>query len=350
MNNPKKAPNIDVATAYKNIVETGLVKEPGFAFDENLSGYFDAEIILVSDMHQETGAYKERGAHNFVIEQALGHGYKTLVTPSAGNKAAAVARVAKIHGFASAEFLPEGTPDCKIQNILRCGDEKTQIHVGGETVDDAINRALNFVQQSDGEAIFVPPFDHPDVAAGQGTLTASLLQEHPDTEVILVPVGGGGLLAGTLAAVEQYNSNAHVIGVEPDGAASLAYNLALPDHDLPDLDKFVEGAAVKRVGRLVLDLLHSTDEDRYNIVRSANQDIQKATTYLWENSRFDQNPELAAALSVSALSLEGIQRTIQGKKVACLLTGRNLDQDRFEREIKTDVPFLMNSHDALVTA
>lgn len=337
-------PEIDVRAATERLAELSAEHQPKPAEvfkDEYLSHKYKADIWIVSDAHQETGAYKERGALNKVARELETQTYDRIITASSGNHAAAVAKAARVFKLPATIFVPEVTPLAKIENIRNIGQDFVKIEIAGGTFDDAAELAAQEMEDDMQDSLFVHPFDDPLVASGQGTIMNDVSEViDKNIDILAVPVGGGGLLSGIMHAGYK---DVHYIGVEPLGAASLYNNLIRPDHCLEEIDTFVDGAAVKKVGGIVLEALSSAQQqgEEFTLVRPSTDAIRQATQYYWEDSgqtsqyracRSPLKPELAGALSTA--SLQYLQKLIKGKTVACVVSGGKLSQERYDKEVK----------------
>ena len=321
---------INTEQAFQNLFDDSTCVRPAeIIFDERLSREFGADIHILSELGQRTGAYKFRGAYNWFTVNTGGNADE-VVAFSAGNHAAAVASCAKHFDTRSTIFMPANTPAFKVDLVRRLGGNSVSIVLDGLTVDDAARAGRKYMEDSTGNPAFIHPFDDPHVVSGQGTLGIELMSELPDTEVVVAPVGGGGLLSGIIDAT-RVNGNLHYVAAEPAGAASLANNLRFPDTPLPDIDTFVDGAAVRQVGRICLETI-SGNADRVTLAHPDNTRIRGAVTRFWEDTRHLLRPELAGALSVAAL--DSVREMIMGKTVVCVMSGGNLSHERYAQEIR----------------
>ncbi len=221
--------------------------------------------------------------------------------------------------------MPVITPKQKIRQTRMFGEEWIEIKLEGDTFDDCAIAAKKYTAEND--MVFVPPFDDPRIIEGQGTVGVEILDELPDPDYLFVPVGGGGLCAGVGAYFSIYSPDTKIIGVEPEGAPSMTAALhAGHPVTLETIDRFVDGAAVKRIGDLtfavckeVVDEMHLVNEGKVcsTILKLYNEDAIVV--------------EPAGALSIAAL--DHFAEQIKGKKVVCVVSGSNNDIDRMP-EIK----------------
>ncbi|MEO6150782.1 MAG: threonine ammonia-lyase IlvA, partial [Mucilaginibacter sp.] len=222
-------------------------------------------------------------------------------------------------------FMPEITPKQKVKQTLMFGNGNVEIVLTGDTFDDCLLEALAYTEAH--EMTFIPPFDTYPVIEGQGTVGVEILKDLPDVEVVLIPVGGGGLAAGAGTYLKQNNPNIQLIGVEPEGAPSMvgAFENNGPV-TLDSIERFVDGAAVKRVGELTYVLARKVLDEMLLVPEG-----KVCTTILKLYNEDAIVVEPAGALSVAVLDL--VKDLIKGKKVVCVISGGNNDIDRMQ-EIK----------------
>ncbi len=296
------------------------------SFDEALSETYAANVWLASEVHQPIGAYKIRGAFNFISNLDQNQKERGVVTASAGNHAQGIALCCNSEGVKCRVYMPRNTPANKINRVLDFGGEQTEVKLVGDSFDEASRAAKDFGREKG--AVMAHPFNDLRVIAGQGTWGLEIADRVPNIDVVMCPVGGMGLLAGIATAIKNRYPNAQVIGAEPEGAASLkeALKYGRPAQ-LETISTFVDGASVKEVGelpfRLAGHLVAAT-------VEVSDLELRKATMQLWERRR-PLRAELAGALSVAALNRT---EDISGKNVVCLISGGNLSDNRYETEVR----------------
>jgi threonine dehydratase len=281
---------------------------------ESLSRLAGRPVLLKPEHQQRTGAFKVRGAFNKIAQLPPG---VNVVAGSAGNHAQGVALSASLTGRAATIFMPRGAA---LPKIAASRDYGATVRLEGEVVDDCIALAKQFAV--DNGAVYVPPFDDPDVIAGQGTIGLELLEEAPDAEVIVVPVGGGGLISGIGAAVALATppgaTRPHVIGVEAAGAPSMTRALeAGHPVTLPRMATMADGIAVGRCSDLTLGLV-----DQYvdEMVTVDEEQISQAMLLLVERAKAVVEPSGAASLAaVLAGKVPGTG------PVVAILSGGNID-------------------------
>jgi threonine dehydratase len=187
-----------------------------------LAAIVGVPVALKCESAQPIGVFKIRGAYNAIARLAERGGARGVVTQSSGNHAQAVAFAARQFGLRAVVVMPESTPSIKVEGVRRHGGEV--VFAGRVRSPEQLERA-EAIAASEG-LVMIPPFDHPDVVAGQGTVGLEILEQRPDVETILVPVSGGGLLAGICVAVQALAPQVEVVAVEPAGAAKLSAALA----------------------------------------------------------------------------------------------------------------------------
>lgn len=314
---------IDINKAHlrlKNVV----LKTP-LQFHRKLSTKFDAEIYLKREDLQVVRSYKIRGAYNLISSLSAEEQARGVVCASAGNHAQGVAfscAALKIQGVI---YMPAITPKQKINQVKMFGGEWIETVLVGDTFDACQEHALQFCH--DHKRTFVPPFDHPLIIEGQGTVGKEILEEIDQIDFVFAPVGGGGLSAGIGQYLRTYSPKTKLIGVEPLGAPSMKQALA---HGTPvvldTIQRFVDGAAVKRVGDVPFAICKDVLTD---MVLVPEGKICSVILQLYNEDAIVAEP--AGALSIAALDQYADQ--LRGKKVVCILSGGNNDIDRMQ-EIK----------------
>ena len=282
----------------------------------------DAQIFLKTENLQITGSFKVRGAYYKISQLSQEEKERGVIACSAGNHAQGVALAATKNDIRSLICLPDGAPISKVEAAKRYGAE---ICLVKGVYDDAYNRAVELQEESG--ATFIHPFDDPDVIAGQGTIGLELLEQLPDMDAVIVPVGGGGLISGVAFAIKSLNPNCKVYGVQAAGAPSM-YN-SIRHHQKEILDRvstIADGIAVKNPGELTYALCEKYVDD---IVTVTDDEISTAILALIEQQKLIA--EGAGAVSVAAVMFNKVD--IAGKKAACLLSGGNIDVTILSRVI-----------------
>lgn len=292
-------------------------------FNYNLSERFHSNVLLKREDLQIVRSYKIRGAFNKIkslTEKQLTNG---IVCASAGNHAQGVAFSCQKLGIKGTIYMPTTTPRQKIQQVQMFGKEFIEIVLTGDTFDAANSEAVKFCE--DNRKTFIHPFDDPKIIEGQATIGIEIMQESKDKiDYIFVPIGGGGLAAGLGSYIRQISPDTKIIGVEPFGAQSMkaAFDKGEPV-ELDEVDKFVDGAAVKKVGSYSYDICRQVLDDIIAVPEGA-----VCTTILDLYNRNAIVVEPAGALSVAALSFYSDK--IKGKTVVCVISGSNNDITRME--------------------
>jgi threonine dehydratase len=292
----------------------------------NLSDEFHANILLKREDLQVVRSYKLRGAYNKIAHLSTEELKNGVVCASAGNHAQGVAYSCRKLGIKGKIYMPTTTPQQKIKQVKMFGKEFVEVVLSGDTFDDAQNSALADAAKT-GMA-FIHPFDDPQIIEGQATVALEILQdtrEHID--FVFVPIGGGGLIAGMGAYFRQVSPQTKIIGIEPAGAASMQKSLeAGKVVELKNIDKFVDGAAVQKVGQLTFDICRTVVD---HIIVVPEGRICTKILDLYNRDAIVLEP--AGALSIAALDF--YRDEIRGKNVVCIVSGSNNDITRTE-EIK----------------
>ena len=240
---------MDVLAAAARL--SGVVRKTPLELNAALSARHGCSVFLKREDLQLTRSYKIRGAFNFLSSQES-HPPTGYATASAGNHAQGFAYSCRRLGTRGTIFMPTITPKQKIAATARHGGDSVEIKLVGDTFDDCAAAAAAHVTSTG--AVFVPPFDHQLIMEGQGTIGLEIVSALPDVDAVILPVGGGGLLGGVGTFVKAMRPQARIHGVEPEGAPSMTEALAagMPV-TLQSIDRFVDGAAVKRVGGLTFE-------------------------------------------------------------------------------------------------
>jgi threonine dehydratase len=309
MDTPVIAPAAVHAAAER--IRSGIERTPT-SRSRGLSAALDTEVYLKLEMRQTTGSYKERGALNAMLVLSPQQRARGIVTMSAGNHGQAVAYHGARLGLRTTVVMPEMTPFLKVR---RTRDFGAEVVLFGETFDDAAEHARALAVRTG--ATVVHPYDDPDVIAGQATATLELLEDAGDLDVVLVPVGGGGLIAGAALAVEAAGSGAEVVGVQSVFYPSYAAALGEPTIASGG-PTIAEGIAVKRIGRLPEAIVRRSVRD---VILVAEPAIETAIAFLLEEEKLVV--EGAGAVGVAALQSDAAR--YGGKRVGTLLCGGNID-------------------------
>lgn len=291
----------------------GTIRETPIERSYNLSRMLGRPIAFKPEFRQRTGSFKVRGAANFIAHLAPG---TEVVAASAGNHAQGVALAATRAGLRATIFMPVTAPVPKVQATQDYGGS---VHLEGQVFDEANEAGRAYAAERN--AVFVPPFDDRRVIAGQGTIGLEVAEQAPDAEVVIVPVGGGGLIAGVAAALAQVETSGlrpHVVGVEPAGAASMTASLVAGRCvTLDRVSTMADGIAVKNCSELTLAHAQEFVDD---VVTVAEDDISRAVVLLLERAKAVVEP--AGAVGLAAL----LAGKVGGDGLAVpILSGGNVD-------------------------
>lgn len=299
---------------------TPLIRMP------NLSERLGADISFKREDLQRVRSYKIRGAFNKISHLVESKKVDTVVCSSAGNHAQGVAQACQHLGIKGVIFMPTTTPRQKVQQVEMFGRNHIEIRLEGDTYDASYGVAIAYCQSMNYE--FVHPFDDPLIIAGQGTVGLELLEDaEKPIDFLLAPVGGGGLISGLISVFRELSPHTRIIGVEPAGAPSLKTSLEQGENvELHEIDKFVDGAAVKRIGDLPFAICKDAVDE---VLVVPEGKICTTMLQLYNEKAIVAEP--AGALSVAALELVGVK--IKGKTAVCIVSGGNNDISRME-EIK----------------
>lgn len=291
-----------------------------------LSAETGCEVYLKREDLQDVRSYKIRGALNGMSNLPQEQRGRGIVTASAGNHAQGVAYACRTMGIVGKIFVPEPTPMQKRDRILVHGGDQVELVVVGANFDEAA--AAAHADAAERDAAFIEPFDARDTITGQGTVAAEVLAQlsakGKSLDTIVVPVGGGGLISGIASYMADMAPQTRVVGMEPEGAASLraAFDYGGPV-TLEDVDPFVDGAAVKRLGRLPYEILEANRE-RLSFDTVSEGAVCTDLLNLYQNEGIIAEP--AGALSVAGLHQLDLQ---PGSTVVCVISGGNNDVLRY---------------------
>ncbi|HEU5486496.1 MAG TPA: threonine ammonia-lyase IlvA [Microlunatus sp.] len=308
----------------------GVVARTPLDLSSRLSERFGVEVHLKREDLQVVRSYKVRGAYTVIDRLPSQARARGVVCASAGNHGQGLAYACAALGVLGRVYLPRNTPRQKRDRIATIGGGNVEVIVVGDTYDDANAAALADVGRTG--ATIVPAFDDPYTIAGQGTVAIEIVDQlgrPPD--VIVVPVGGGGLVAGCAAWLRERHPEVRIVGVEPAGAADVAAGLAAGRPvDLPDLDTFVDGAAVRRAGALTLPVI--ADADVEMITAPEGQVCVEMLDYYAADGIV---LEPAGALSTAGLDeLARRGALAAGSTVVCVLSGGNNDVSRYAEVVE----------------
>ncbi|EFN00164.1 threonine ammonia-lyase, biosynthetic [Actinobacillus pleuropneumoniae] len=283
---------------------------------EKLSERLGNQILIKREDRQPVHSFKLRGAFAMISNLSASQKAAGVITASAGNHAQGVALSSKHLGLRALIVMPQNTPAIKVDAVRGFGGE---VLLFGANFDEAKAKALEL--STELGMTFVPPFDHPMVIAGQGTIGMELVQQRSDLDYVFVPVGGGGLAAGIAVLIKQILPNVKVIGVESKDSACLQHALKVgkPDN-LERVGLFADGIAVKRIGGETFRLCQKYIDE---VVLVDNDQICAAMKDIFENVRAIAEP--SGATSLAGLKKYVKEHQLEGKNLACVLSGANLN-------------------------
>lgn len=293
-------------------VLSGVIRNTSLVYSPAFSKATGNQIYIKPENMQVTGAYKIRGAYYKISTLSDEEKARGLVTASAGNHAQGVAYAAQAAGVSATIVMPTTTPLVKVNNTKDYG-AKVVLH--GETFDDAAELAAKLSEEEG--LTYVHPFNDPAIATGQGTISYEIFQDLPDVDVILVPIGGGGLATGVSTLAKLLNPNVTVIGVEPSGAASMKASLdAGHVVTLDRVETIADGVAVKTPGDQIFPYIRKNIDDIITI-----PDDELVDAFLDMMEKHKMIVENAGLLPIAALS----HLKCRGKNVVPVLSGGNMD-------------------------
>ncbi len=283
-----------------------------------------SEVYLKTENLQITGSFKVRGSYFKISQLTDEEKAKGVIACSAGNHAQGVALAATKNGIKSLICLPDGAPISKVEATKRYGAEVCMVK---GVYDDAYKKALE-LQKEKGYS-FIHPFNDPDVIAGQGTIGLEILDQLPDVDAVVVPIGGGGLISGVAFTIKQINPSCKVYGVQAAGAPSMEKSIF--DGEIETLSRvqtIADGIAVKTPGDLTFELTQKYVDDIYTVT---DDEIALAILTLLEQQKLIA--EGAGAVPVAAV-MNGKIPELEGKKVCCLVSGGNIDVTILSRVVE----------------
>ncbi|MBL1222885.1 threonine ammonia-lyase IlvA [Chryseobacterium sp. L7] len=309
------------AKRLRNVV----VRTP-LAINNHLSGIYNAKISFKREDLQQVRSYKIRGAYNKMAVMSPEDLAKGVVCASAGNHAQGVAFACSTMKVKGTIFMPLPTPGQKLEQVKMFGRDDIDIVLYGDTFDEAKDAALKFCKENQG--IFIHPFDDQDIINGQATAALEILEQSDEPiDYLFLPIGGGGLAAGVCSVFRELSPRTKIIGVEPSAAASMKKALEKGKPVLLEkISRFVDGAAVQKVGDLNFELCKNVLHDMALVDEGM---VCETILSLYNKDAVVVEP--AGALSVAALGKYKDQ--IRGKNVVCIISGSNNDITRME-EIK----------------
>lgn len=310
----------------------GVVRETPLQFHSGLSHHFGAKIYLKREDLQIVRSYKLRGAYNRMRLLTPSEKKRGVMCASAGNHAQGVAFSCKALKTQGIIFMPRNTPRQKIDRVRSLGGSFVIVELYGDTFDEAFGEAKSVSQKK--QMVFVHPFNDPFVIAGQGTVGAEILEQLKEQiDLVVVPIGGGGLCAGLGSYMKWRSPATKIIGAEPAGAPSMSQ--ALKEGKVVTLEKidtFVDGAAVRTVGDLTFKLCKKVLE---KLILVPEGKVCETMISLYQRDGIVAEP--AGALAIA--SLEQIGKSLKGKTVVCIVSGGNNDISRYPEVIERSLVY-----------
>lgn len=314
---------LDFEAAAKRLLN--VVNRTPLTYNRALSRRYNCNVYLKREDLQIVRSYKLRGAYNMMSSLPAEQLQQGVVCASAGNHAQGFAYSCKKLNIKGVVFMPIITPNQKVSQTKMFGEGFVEVKLTGDTFDDCAAAAKQYTLEH--QMTFIPPFDDLRIIEGQSTVGIEIMEDLSEIDYLFVPVGGGGLSAGVGSYFKTFSPKTKIIGVEPEGAPSMTAALKAGAPVLLDqIERFVDGAAVKRVGDITFDICKDVLDDMKlvpegrvcsTILRMYNEDAIVA--------------EPAGALSIAAL--DDFIDEIEGKNVVCIVSGSNNDIDRMQ-EIK----------------
>ncbi|ODQ96100.1 threonine ammonia-lyase IlvA [Mycolicibacterium holsaticum] len=337
---PQPLTAADIDEAAQRI--SGVVLRSPLQFSERLSDATGATVYLKREDLQPVRSYKLRGAHNMLMQLSPEETASGVVCSSAGNHAQGFAMACRSMGIHGRVYVPGKTPKQKRDRVRYHGREFIELIVVGKTYDEAAAAAREDVARTG--ATLVPPYDDLRTMAGQGTIAAEILDQlDAEPDLVIVPVGGGGCVAGITTYLAERTSGTSVLGIEPAGAAAMIAALAAGEPvTLEDVDQFVDGAAVNRAGTLTYAALAAAG-DMVSITTVDEGAVCTAMIDLYQNEGIIAEP--AGALSVAGLVEADIE---PGSTVVCVVSGGNNDVSRYGEVLERSLVHLGLKHYFLV--
>ena len=296
----------------------GVVAKTPLLKNLNLSERYQAEISLKREDLQVVRSYKIRGAYNKIASLSEAEKVNGVVCASAGNHAQGVAYACRLLDIKGVIFMPTPTPKQKVKQVRRFGKQHVEVVLVGDTFDEAANEAVAY--SIENNASIIHPFDDVKVIEGQGTVGLEIFNEaEKPIDYLILPIGGGGLASGVGTYFKQMSPNTKIIGVEPLGAPSMKESLINKKVvTLDTIDKFVDGAAVQRVGDKTFEICQQKMDD---VITVPEGEVCTNILRLYNEDAIVVEP--AGALAITALNK--LKDEIKGKNVVCIVSGGNND-------------------------
>lgn len=321
-------PALDIQGAYARL--KSVVHHTPLQLNANLSRKYQCKVYLKREDLQIVRSYKLRGAYNMMSQLSQEQLTKGVVCASAGNHAQGFAYSCKKLNIKGVVFMPIPSPQQKVNQTKMFGEDFVEVKLVGDTFDDTAIAAKAYTQAHG--MTFIPPFDHASIIEGQATVGVEIIEDYYQIEeapidYIFMPVGGGGLSAGVGAYFKEASPTTKVVGLEPEGAPSMLAALkAKHPVELASIDKFVDGAAVKRIGDITFAFCKDALDDMHLVPEGK---ICSTILKMYNEEAIVVEP--AGAMSIA--TLDDYADQIKGKNIVCIVSGSNNDIDRMQ-EIK----------------
>lgn len=311
----------DIISAQNTL--RGIAKVTTLLHSKSFSTMSNANIFLKLENMQTTGAFKVRGAYNKLANLTKEEAERGVVAASAGNHAQGVAFSATRLNMKSTIFMPIFTPPLKVLATKGYG---ANVVLDGESYDDAFNASQEYC--ANNEATFIHPFNDPLIIAGQGTIGIEIREQLPDVDAVIVPIGGGGLIAGIALAIKEMNPKIKVIGVEAAGAASmLASRNEKKIVSLPKVSTIADGIAVKTPGSLTFDLIQKYVDE---IVTVTDTEIAHTAYLLLQRAKILAEPAGVTAMAAALYR----KSNLSGMNVVPVISGGNINMQLLEQIVE----------------
>lgn len=313
-------PSIDNIKVAADTIKKVSAVTP-LSLSERYSKQYGANILLKREDLQQVRSYKIRGAYNKISSLTEEESKNGVVCASAGNHAQGVALSCKLLKIKGTVYMPTPTPKQKIEQVKMFGEDYIEIVLVGDTYDDAYHASMLECQKLN--KTFIHPFDDKKVIEGQATIALEIIEQAENPiDYVFIAVGGGGLAAGLSTVFKLLSPNTKIIGVEPEGAPSMSVSIKNNKNtELDQIDKFVDGAAVKRVGDLTFPICK---ENLHGIITVPEGKVCQTILELYNKDAIVVEP--AGTLSIAALDYYAEE--IKGKNVVCVVSGSNNDITR----------------------
>ncbi len=310
---------VDTSTLFSDILKAkerlkGVINQTHLQYSKTFSRWSRGEIYLKPENLQKTGSFKIRGAYNKISTLTEAEKRKGVITASSGNHAQGVAYSASLLGVKATIVMPIDAPKSKVEAVKDYGGN---IIFHGQTSSERIERAAELAHKEG--LIMIHSFNDPYVIAGQGTIGIEILEELPDTDIILVPIGGGGLISGISIAAKEKNKDIAIIGVEAEGAPTMTKSLRVGKLiKLDSIDTIADGIRTTQVGSITFEIAKELVND---VVLVNDEEIKEAVFYLLQRGKLLVEP--SGAVTVAAVLSKKVN--VKGKKCVAVLSGGNID-------------------------